>query len=303
MNLPIPPAARRPSVATRRRYAGRCARRGQALVEFAIVALVLMLIVAGILSFGQMFFAAYIIQQAADVGAQETARTPLPATGLTLNDLLFARPLSSLSDPNQLQAVAQFRATIYDESKLVVPLSTDVSTLPLVNRLLSTVMLVDQTLGMRRFPGTLVTNADNKTTVLVLVADNTTDIPTYAWKHVVEMTASSDAADTFDVSTAAGGVVSLRINYPFQSGSLLAWSRNTDGSTGPPIAADDTSYVPALPSGYTIYQGSTDPRLPSYSGQYGLGVAHALKPLYPNGVRPYRRVVTALGAYRREVFQ
>jgi hypothetical protein len=57
----------------------RRARRGQSLVEFALVALVVYLLLAAILTFGHALYVAQGLQQAADLAAREISRTPLPA--------------------------------------------------------------------------------------------------------------------------------------------------------------------------------------------------------------------------------
>ena len=55
-------------------------RRGSVLVEFALIALVLYLILAATLEFGRALFGAQVLQQAADIAAREISRTPLPPT-------------------------------------------------------------------------------------------------------------------------------------------------------------------------------------------------------------------------------
>ena len=70
-------------------------RRGQALVEFAIVALVVYLLLGGILTFGQLFYSGQTVQQAADAAAREISRTPLLATA-NLMDVLYSNVPSRL---------------------------------------------------------------------------------------------------------------------------------------------------------------------------------------------------------------
>ncbi len=53
-------------------------RRGQSLVEFAVVALVLYMILAAILTFGHAIYAAQGLQTAADLAAKEDTHAPLP---------------------------------------------------------------------------------------------------------------------------------------------------------------------------------------------------------------------------------
>ena len=54
-------------------------RSGQSLVEFAVVALVMHMMLAAILTFGHTLYVAQGLQTAADLGAREISRTPLPA--------------------------------------------------------------------------------------------------------------------------------------------------------------------------------------------------------------------------------
>ena len=61
------------------RRLGRAGRRGQSLVEFAVVALVVYMLLAAILTFGHALYVAQGLQTAVDLGAREIARTALPA--------------------------------------------------------------------------------------------------------------------------------------------------------------------------------------------------------------------------------
>ena len=62
-------------------------RRGQALVEFAVVSLVVYMLLAAILTFGQMLYSAQGLQQAVDTAAREISRTPLPAGSRAQDDV------------------------------------------------------------------------------------------------------------------------------------------------------------------------------------------------------------------------
>src|SRR4051794_12755582 len=92
----------------RRLPASRAPRRGEVLVEFAFIAVVLYLLLAGIIEFGRALFAAQVLQQAADSAARELSRTPLPPTG-------------TLTGPTGALNTAAGKA-IYDEQFLVVDL-------------------------------------------------------------------------------------------------------------------------------------------------------------------------------------
>ncbi len=179
-------------------------RRGQALVEFALIALVLAVMLGAMLSLGHMFFAAHTIQQAVDVAAQEIARTPFPAA----SELGLG---SFVSVPNSVMESTLFKEQIFDERHLVIDpdnpndpkeyvscdrqvvLSEIATRLPLLNRLLVTAMIHDKTydppmsscqtserppfVGVFRYPGAIVTYDDNGTqyeTVLVPLIDHDT---------------------------------------------------------------------------------------------------------------------------------
>ena len=49
-------------------------RRGSVLVEFALIALILYLILAATIEFGRALMAAQLLQQAADIAAREVVR-------------------------------------------------------------------------------------------------------------------------------------------------------------------------------------------------------------------------------------
>src|SRR3954471_10138442 len=89
-------------------------RRGSVLVEFALIALVLYLILAATLEFGRALFGAQIVQQAADILARELSRTPLPPVA-ALQQVFD--DTTGQYDPNGV-----VKSTIYDRSLLVVPL-------------------------------------------------------------------------------------------------------------------------------------------------------------------------------------
>jgi len=299
--------------------APRCTdRSGQALIEFAVIAFVMTLLLGAMLTFGFMFFGANVIQQAADVGAMELARHPYSPTG-TFSDALKDEPL-------------------FTEAALVVAAGTDPNTLPLINRLLFPLYIYDPDIDMVRYPGTLVTNGDGDTTVVIPIVgsrDSTTGVETISeWHRVVEeiipQGANSgpyavNASATEYGSLGQGGWVAMRINYPHQSGSLVAYVQtDTNGNILNPtetIGRDDVLNVAAtaddvnvqnaatamFPDGntlatanYTLVNPTADPDIGAspHRGTYGFGEAQA----HLTTVRPYRKVLTAQGIYRREVF-
>ena len=141
--------SRRTAGRRRRGKFTRHPRRGQSLVEFAVVALVVYMILAAILTFGHALYVAQGLETAADLGAREIARTPLPPN-ITLDN-----PASD-PEPGALH-VDRVRRRIFDEAYLVVNLTAlyggdpnanffdnAVSQMPLLNQQLAALMIVDR---------------------------------------------------------------------------------------------------------------------------------------------------------------
>jgi len=308
---------------------GRQQRRGQSLVEFAVVALVLYMLLAAILTFGHALYVAQGLQGAADLAAREISRTPLPA------DETFEAILDSgVLGPNE--------HGIFDDDFLVFDLNTlgsqnffadIVPTWPRLNQQLATLMIVDRPdfngdgtadANLIRYPGALLRDDSTPTGYTVgipLVQARSADgTETIRWVPVVEEIDTEDSPadndgpnpDPFQVSasgdtTGEQGIVALRINYPFQSASMSSFRPNAAGPFEPTIgnanvtndggvteinAADrpgDLLEQPLVAD--DIYAGT-------YGGQYGLGAQGVMGQI----VRPYRRVITGQAIYRREVF-
>lgn len=305
----------------------RPARPGQALVEFAVVALVMYLLLAAILTFGHALYVAQGLQTAADLAAREISRTPLPADQ-AFEDVLAAGDLDA----------------IYNDDFLVFDLVTlggqnfltdVVSTWPPLNQQLATMMIVDRpdfdgdgTADRQfiRYPGALLEDASKPTGYTVgipLVTGRAADgVETIRWVPVVEEIDTEDSPgddtgaspDPFRISSAQRGLVALRINFPFQSASMSSFQPNPAGpfepTIGRPNSADDGFVTELNPddrpgdlTGAALSDG--DLYAGTYGGQYGLGAQGALGSQALTGgraVRPYRRVISAQAIYRREVF-
>jgi len=291
-------------------------RRGQSLVEFAVVSLVLYMLLAAILTFGHMLYVAQGLQGAADLAAREISRMPLPADG----------KFEALLDEGRFDFV-------YDDDFLVfrtndIPANGSffadvVPNWPVVNQQLALLMIIDG--PYIRYPGALLTDPSTPTGFTVgipLVVSRAVDgVETIRWVPIVEeidteLEASDDTPpnpDPFSISSLQRGVVALRINYPFQSASMSSFRQNAAGqfepTIGQPNAADDdeVTQLNSAPGGVTgtplesdgIYTGT-------YGGRFGLGAQGALGSEQLTGrrpVRPFRRVISAQAIYRREVFE
>lgn len=294
-------------------------QRGAALLEFALVALVLYGLLGAVVEFGRLMFMAQVAQSAASTAARELALAPLSAVAT------FA---DALDDP-------QVRATIYDKDLLVIDLAAlppgvsiqDVAgLLPLVNRALLPLMISDTvdvggTHAILRFPGAMVVSdlangvpALNPTGLTVRVprvlARDADGIESIDWVDVIEEIRvdpadpttgafSVDSGLAADPATAAlAGVVAVRVNVPFQAALLSAFQPGAGGPFEPngnnPVLADDAAVALVGPDPGTLVEGSNL----TYAGPYGLGKQFALG----KEVRPFRRVIAAQAVFRREVF-
>lgn len=247
-------------------------RRGQALVEFALVAFVTYLLLAAILTFGHALFAAQGLQQAADVGARALSHTSLPAN-------------QTFEDALQSDSV---RASLYDEAWLVVDLEAFfaanpggnvfrdlVPQMPRLNQQLAPLMIVDRpdlnndgTADARllRYPGALLQRAapivapasvtypgavavTYAVAIPVVVSRGASGAETIRWVAVVEEVDTEESAaddtlpnpDPFLLSQAVtgamdhGGIAALRVNYPFQSAVMAGFRPNSAGPFEPTL--------------------------------------------------------------------
>jgi Flp pilus assembly protein TadG len=291
------------------------ARRGQSLVEFALVAIVIYLILAAILTFGHLLFAAQTLQQAADVAARELAHTALPATAGQSGSNLFMDALYS-SDPSY----AAVRQSLFDPSKLQFDMSTlsagqsvldVVKTWPIVNQMLYPAMIVQTTDAGGQFlwyPGAVpCTDSTSTSRTVWCVAEVTSrasgGAETIQWRPVIEEIQTG----AFDVASSQHGLVALRVNYGYQSATMSAyppqttWPPQPNGLVGTPgqaYAANDSG-VTVTSGNYTPSGSFPQSSTGIYGGPYGLGSQQA----WGMAVRPFRRLLSLQAAYRREVFQ
>jgi hypothetical protein len=302
-------------------------RRGSVLVEFALIALAMYLLLAAILTFGHAFHGAQGVQQAADVAARELSRTPLPAgDAYTLEHVLYGNANADV----QLVPVRQ---NVFDQHYLILDLDTLhgrttleelIGDLPVVNRQLVPLMISDTVSGRRvlRYPGAVFVDSDASDNpanpppsgLLVGVplvrsrADDGTE--TIDWVRVIEEIESADNPDPFLITSSQRGLVALRVNYPFQSASMSSFRPNPAGpfepTIGEPNVSNDAGVTVIDQDGFspTGAQTASDFDFGPYSGEFGLGRQAAFgSPVLAGelGVRPYRRLITAQAIYRREV--
>jgi hypothetical protein len=279
-----------------------------------LIALVLYLLLASILEFGRMMFAAQTIHAAADFAARELARTPLPAA-ITFQEALGLEDARRVYDPH-------FLVVFLDQLPVGVTLTDYVATMPPVNQQLFPLMVLSYVGGERvlRYPGALVedsnhdddppnaTNSGLLVKVPVLLNGQTIE-----WHDVLESVsqATVDTDDPFHIASTQRGLVALRVHYPFQAASMSGFrprvmesgAVNTfAGNVDRVIEANDSEIVdPGLPGGQQLVTPDVPPGADyggTYGGSYGLGEQGAMA----RAVRPYRKVISANGVARREVF-
>ena len=307
------------------------AERGAAIVEFALVSLVLYLLVAGGIELGRIILVSQVLQDAARVGARELAVTPLAAED---------RLEDALADPG-------VQTTIWNENLLVIDLAcyptpellnAYVNSLPAVNKILrgifisETVTVAGTERRLLRYPGALLGDTTNTTgqrcpplydgTDLTNPSNLTVRIPqvdsrgvngaeTISWIPVLAEArndpgnpASTSGPFSYASTGTQKGLAAITINYPFQAASLSGFQKSAgaaplDPNVGNVIQADDNQVVQstALPPNTVLLNPQTDRG--TYNGPFGLGRQFAMTKV----VRPYRRLLSGEAIFRREVIQ
>jgi hypothetical protein len=280
-------------------------RRGNVLLEFSLIAMVLFLLLAFIMDFGRATYSAQSVTQAADHIAREVAVAPLPAN----------QPFTDLGDAN----IAPLLKSIYSEDFLAIDITNQPNDqylltwldslnppngIPTGNKLLIPLMIaMDSTqnanipAGSRWlvYPGALVASKTAPTGITVLIptvqygpGGAETVSPQSSWLHVVELDPVA-----FQLNSPQRGMASVRVNYPFQAVAISGRYRDPNNPDADPASLQD-AYIEA--NGDPLQPGQVGG---PYSGTQGLGQQTA----FTKTVRPFRRIVSGQGVYRREVFQ
>ncbi len=278
----------------------RSHQSGAALVEFALVALVLYLLLAAILGLGRWMVVSQAAQEAARIAAREIALYPLPP------EFTFQQALDDVG----------FRQAVYDPDFLVVDLDvndTDAELeaffagMPVVNRALRPLMInstADVGGELRRLlhvPGALVDSATSPsglTVVIPRVQEDEIDPDTGQPFSIALIPVLEEVGDgSFSMASPDRGLVAVRLNVPYQSATLSAYVASDDlNPEGEPFQ-DPVLAIDPLGGGYEQIGPGPEGSGP-YSGAFGLGEHQSLGTL----VRPFRRLVSAQALFRREVF-
>ena len=142
--------------------AGLRPERGAALVEFALVSLVLYVLLAGLIEFGRLMFDASALQDVARLAARELAVAPVRA------DATFEYALScdATADP---ACLVDLKGRVFDPACLVVDFADPAvagdpdgyfAAMPVVNRVLRPLMITEPARPtLLRYPGALLSDA------------------------------------------------------------------------------------------------------------------------------------------------
>jgi hypothetical protein len=271
-------------------------RRGSVLLEFALIALILFGLLAATFDFGRAVYASQVIEQAADHIAREIAVTPYPPVKpFALDDPAFSQIYSEdflaidITNQPANQSLLDYLDTLNPNglpsgNKMLVPVMVPMDSTQNAQIPPGTKLLV--------FPGALVPSPTAKSGFTVLIPQvsyptegvEVVEMDQTKWLHVVEVD-----PNVFPLTSPQRGLASVRVNFPFQAAALSAKNAPPGGPTTPQGA-----YI-AAPTGEDLQPGQVGG---PYSGPLGLGQQAA----FAKTVRPFRRVLSAQGVYRREIF-
>ena len=273
--------------------------RGAALAEFALLAFLLWLLLAGVLELGRAFFVQNILQNAASAAARDLSLKDLPAAatfgGAGRNAIFDERFL--VADAGQLAGCSPPGSSL-ELSYPGVRAYMEEQGAPVLNRLLLPLFIRDVVDGVTvlRYPGAALrrqdaTGACDDGSAYTVRIPELRDDGSVGWREVVEPLAIEGTGDSFPLS--AGGWASLRVLYPFQSVGFQGFRIDPERGQQMIDAVDPVGAAPPDDLSFV-----TTPASGAYAGNLGLGVLYAMD----REVRPYRRVLAASAAFRREVF-
>jgi hypothetical protein len=251
---------------------GMGAERGAALVEFALVSLVLYLMLAGAVEFGRLMFGANVLQDAARVAARELALAPIRANV----SFDYALSCSPLDEP--VNCLVDLRRRVFDPACLVVDFSDPAvapdpngyfAAMPVVNQVLRSLMITEPSRpNLVRYPGALL--SDDTGLACSAIGPNGEASPTgltvgiplvnagdgagesITWVSVLEeirpgqdddcpargpfslvyLAAQDDCGGLDADPSPTRGVAAVRVNYPYQA-AMLSGFRSVPTVTDP----------------------------------------------------------------------
>ncbi len=272
---------------------------GAALAEFAVVAILVWVLLAGILDFGRAMAAQQILQNAAGSAARERSLRELPAQAGFVpvgRDAIFDDGFLVVGPDLLARCGLDPEALSFDSVAEVMRIGGAGS----LNRLLLPLWIRDEIgeIPVLRYPGAVLQRATpvagcetgSQYTVRIPEVGPTGSL---VWSNVVEPLRMDDRPDPFrfpsPTEPGEGAWAAIRVQYPFQAAGFQAWRDGAMVETTEPQAD-------APPDGLTPIVSSQEGG--AYAGRLGLGVLYSMG----REVRPFRRVLSARAAFRREVF-
>ena len=248
-------------------------QRGAALVEFALVSLVLYLILAGVVEFGRVMFDANALNEVARVAARELSVAPVRA------DATFDYALSCNPD-DDAGCFVNLRQRIFDPACLVVDLSDPAiepdpdgyfAAMPVVNRSLRQLLIADPAQpNILRYPGAVIEDGTGAAcsavgpngqaaatgltvAIPVVTSRDGSGVESISWVPVLQEIRGTDDADCplrgpfslvyLAAQDACGplaadplddrGLAAVRVNYPYQAAMLSGFRPVIDDSGAP----------------------------------------------------------------------
>ena len=209
------------------------------------------------------------------------------------------------------------QARLYDRRFLVIDLDAvaDLDAffagLPLLNQMLRPLMVpgnvtIDGAVrNVLRYPGAILRDASSGDLFVAIprVVSRGPASETIEWLPVVEeIRGDPDDPTTgpFPLTSDPGGLVALRVNYPFQASTLSGFTPSEGGPFEENIDQVITvgQVISATPApGQTVV--TDNGAAGTYAGTFGLGRQFALT----SNVRPWRRVISGQMIMRRETFR
>jgi hypothetical protein len=280
--------------------------RGAALVEFALVSLVLYLLLAGAIEFGRLIFDANALQDVARVAARELAVAPVRAEAT----FEYALSCDAINDPGCL---VDLKARVFDPACLVVDLTDPAvaadpdgyfAAMPVVNRALRTLMITEPSRpGLLRYAGALLSDAAGAACsaigpngqaaptgvtvgIPLIESRDAGGVEAIRWVPVVEeIRAAQDAAcparGPFSLvylaledecgplaadPLADRGLAAVRINYPYQAATLSGF-RSSAPTDADPLPPNVGHFIVADDGG--VQQMNSAPGTPLDDGAVG----------------------------------
>ncbi len=255
-------------------------RKGQALVEFALVGFALTALLMGIIGIGTM-----LIQSTATASASISA------------SMIFDLQVEKEDVNNVEEVYAALRTlNLYNDAHLILePADYFAETfnggpLASLNRRMLPLYQFDRDRNVYRYPGAPASYNNGNAVLIPRTARDTSETIT-AWYRPVEI--------EFDPNVTDQTVLNVTLNMASQPATLLSYPTDALGRTvGLPLVADDgTVNVQAnLPDGFNL-QGAgvvNSPFASTNRGQFGLGEMKN----FGTNVRPFRRVFFHRGTFR-----